>query len=274
MAENQNKLGFIGGGRMGEALIKGVLAAGLYRNDQIVVAEPDHRRRQILHEVYGVVVEADAGSLWEQCSVLILAVKPQIMDRVLKQNRAKITAQKHLLISIAAGIPLAFIEEALAPCPARVVRVMPNTPALVLAAASALSSGTYAGEDDLKLATNIFAAVGETVVLPESALDAVTGLSGSGPAYVFTFFEALIDAGVKVGLSREIAEVLARQTILGSMRLAAESSQTPAELRAMVTSPGGTTIAGLHVLERGAFRALIMDAVEAATRRSIELGRG
>lgn len=274
MADGQAKLGFIGGGQMGEALIRGVLAAGLYQPGDLMVAEPFTPRRELLATRYGVKVYEEAGPLWGLCPVLMLAVKPQIMGAVLEQAREWLDEQRHLLISIAAGTSLTFIEESLAPRQVRVIRVMPNTPALVLAGASALSAGKYATEQDLELAAKIFAAVGKTVLLPESAMDAVTGLSGSGPAYVFTFLEALIDAGVKVGLSREVAGILARQTIAGSLQLAEESQQSPAELRAMVTSPGGTTIAGLHVLERGAFRALVMDAVEAATRRSAELGGG
>lgn len=266
-------LGFIGGGQMAEALIKGVLAANLYRAEQILVAEPHGPRREVLRKNYGVTVEAEAGSLWDNCEVVVLAVKPRVVGVVLEQGRERI-GRRHLLISIAAGISLAFMEERLAPAEVRIVRVMPNTPALVLAAASALSAGRYAGADDLAAARRIFAAVGEAVILEEKLLDAVTGLSGSGPAYVFTFLEALIDAGVKVGLSREVAEILARRTILGSVQLAlAAPEKNPAALRAMVTSPGGTTIAGLHVLERGGFRGLIMDAVEAATRRSSELGQ-
>ncbi len=266
-------LGFIGGGQMAEALIKGVLAARLCRAEQIWVAEPHGPRREVLRESYGVRVQAGAGPLWDSCEVVILAVKPQVVGVVLEQDRERIGRQ-HLLISIAAGISLSFMEERLAPAEVRVIRVMPNTPALVLAAASALSAGRYAGADDLDTARRIFGAVGEVVVLEEKLLDAVTGLSGSGPAYVFTFLEALIEAGVKVGLSREVAELLARQTILGSVQLAlAAPEKNPAALRAMVTSPGGTTIAGLHVLERGGFRGLVMDAVESATQRSSELGR-
>jgi len=274
MASERQNLGFIGGGQMAEALIKGVLAAGLYRAEQIMVAEPHGPRREELVERHGVAVHPTAGPLLAACPVLILAVKPQVVAAVLEQYRGHL-GKDHLLISIAAGITLTFMEERLAPAPVRVIRVMPNTPALVLAAASALSPGRHAGEEDLRVAGRIFAAVGEVVVLEEKLLDAVTGLSGSGPAYVFTFLEALIDAGVKVGLSREVAEQLARQTILGSLQLVlATPEKNPAALRAMVTSPGGTTIAGLHVLEKGGFRGLIMDAVEAATQRSVELGRG
>ncbi len=272
MADGQANLGFIGGGQMGEALIRGVLATGLYQPQEIAVAEPSAQRRELLADRYGVLVYEKDEQLWEFCQVMILAVKPQIMGSILEQIREKVDGQKHLLISIAAGISLGFLEGGLAPGKARVIRVMPNTPALVLAGASALSPGSHVDDHDLKLAEKIFAAVGKAVILPESAMDGVTGLSGSGPAYVFTFLESLIDAGVKVGLSREVAGVLARQTIMGSMQLAEESRQSPADLRAMVTSPGGTTIAGLHALENGAFRGLVMDAVETAARRSRELG--
>ena len=272
MADGQANLGFIGGGQMGEALIRGVLAAGLYQPQEIAVAEPSAQRRELLADRYGVLVYEKDEQLWEFCQVMILAVKPQIMGSILEQIRGRVDGQKHLLISIAAGISLGFLEGGLAPGKARVIRVMPNTPALVLAGASALSPGSHVDDHDLKLAEKIFAAVGKAVILPESAMDGVTGLSGSGPAYVFTFLESLIDAGVKVGLSREVAGVLARQTIMGSLQLAEESQQSPADLRAMVTSPGGTTIAGLHALENGAFRGLVMDAVETAARRSRELG--
>ena len=159
----------------------------------------------------------------------------------------------------------------LAGCGCRFIRVMPNTPAIVLEGMSVLSPGARSTAEDMDLAKQIFAAVGASVVLDEGYLDAVTGLSGSGPAYVFTFIEALIDAGLKVGLSQPVARTLVLQTVLGATRLAMESDQHPAQLRAMVTSPGGTTIAGLHCLESAGFRGIIMDAVEAAARRSREL---
>lgn len=272
MKINKKNIGFVGGGLMAEALIKGIIAAGLYSAARIKVADPSPQRRELLSREYGVATVAGAEEIWGECPVVILAVKPQVVEPVLRGAASQINA-RHLLISIAAGVAIARMAAALAPTKARIIRVMPNTPAMVLAGASALSRGEYADEADLALAEKIFTAVGQSVVVDEAALDAVTGLSGSGPAYVFTFFEALIDAGVKVGLPRPTAELLARQTILGSIKLAAESGRSPAELRAMVTSPGGTTIAGLHALERGAFRSLVMDAVEAATRRSVELGQ-
>jgi len=184
----------------------------------------------------------------------------------------EVVNERHLVISIAAGVTISFIEGNLADTGCRVIRVMPNTPAIVQEAASALSSGVRATATDMETAQVIFDAIGQTVVVDETYLDAVTGLSGSGPAYVFSFIEALIDAGVKVGLPRPVAETLALQTVVGSVKLAMDTGDHPAQLRAMVTSPGGTTIAGLHVLERAGMQGIIMDAVEAATERSRHLG--
>lgn len=266
-------IGFVGGGRMAEALIQGIIKAGLFGPEQIVAADPDVNRRQLLSGQYGIKTFDEATEFIGECSTLVLAIKPQVMGQVLDSIKATIHAG-HLLISIAAGIPLAFMEARLSGCQCHLVRVMPNTPALVQEGASALSPGCLATGDDMKKARAIFDAVGRTVVLAESYLDAVTGLSGSGPAYVFSFIEALIDGGVKVGLNRADAQLLVLQTVLGSVKLAMESNEHPAQLRAMVTSPGGTTIAGLHELARAGFSGIIMDAVEAATRRSKELGQG
>ena len=264
------KIGFIGGGKMGEALIKGIIAAGVSTPDHILVVEPDEARRSHLAGSYGVIGQADSVLIWKSCTIVILAVKPQIMKKVLAASRDMVN-DRHLIISIAAGIPLAALEKGLAGR-GRLIRVMPNTPALVLEAATAISAGSRSTAADLQTATTIFEAVGKSVILEETYLDAVTGLSGSGPAYVFSFIEAMIDAGVKVGLGRDMAEKLALQTVLGSVKLAMSSQEHPAQLRAMVTSPGGTTIAGQHVLERAGFAGIIMDAVEAAVRRSRELG--
>jgi pyrroline-5-carboxylate reductase len=197
-------------------------------------------------------------------------VKPQILDQVLRQLTHELTRDK-LIISVAAGVPIAAIERRLHP-PMRVVRAMPNTPATVGAAATALALGEHATEADQAVAKTIFDSCGLTVVLEESQLDAVTGLSGSGPAYLFLIIEALADAGVKVGLSRRASMQLASQTVLGSAKLLIESGQHPGLLKDGVTSPGGTAIAGLHTLEAGGLRNVLMNAVEAATRRSRELG--
>lgn len=266
----QGKIGFLGGGRMAEALIKGILKAGLADAEKVVVVDPDSGRRKFLQETYSVSA-TEAQSSVVDCSIIILAVKPQVMGSLLDTCSIWMNSS-HLVISIAAGIPLSFIEGRLdSGC--RVVRVMPNTPALVLEGASALSGGVNVGSEDMETANRIFSAIGRSVMLAENYLDAVTGLSGSGPAYVFQFIESLIDGGVKVGLNRQDAQTLVLQTVLGSVKLAMESGEHPAQLKAMVTSPGGTTIAGLHELEKAGFTAGIMNAVEAATRRSEELGK-
>lgn len=265
------EIGFVGGGLMAEALIKGIVHAGLVEPGQVLVADPSAERRQHLQKVYAVTVYENAEAVFKACKIVILAVKPQIIAKVLGQYRSLIDSS-HLVISIAAGIPISVLEHCLGGSGCRVVRVMPNTPAIVQQGASALSAGPGTTPEDIAIAKGIFDAIGTSVVLDESLLDAVTGLSGSGPAYVFSFLEALIDGGVKVGLARPVAETLALQTVLGSVRLAMETKEHPAQLRAMVTSPGGTTIAGLHELEKGALRATVMNAVEAATCRAVELG--
>ena len=270
----QGNIGFIGGGRMGEALIQGLLKSGIITADRIVVTDPDADRRQLLADTYKIrAYDSDnSAQVLTDSATVILAVKPQVMESVL-QSFTKNIRSSHLLISIAAGIQLSFLDGILAETGCRLIRVMPNTPALVLEAASALSAGPRATEQDMETAVSIFNSIGKTVVLDEKDIDAVTGLSGSGPAYVFTFIEALIDAGLKVGLNRADAEILVMQTILGSVKLAISSKEHPAQLRAMVTSPGGTTIAGLHELEAAGFNGIIMNAVEAATERSKERGK-
>ncbi len=267
----KENIGFVGGGQMAEALIKGIIQAELADAERIYVVDPVESRRDFLNEKYGVNVSSRNDAVL-QAEVVILAVKPQIMGPVLAEIRGKVD-NGHLFISIAAGITLSFLEKGLHGTDSRVIRVMPNTPALVMAGASGLSSGKDVTDNDMRLAKYIFDAIGQSVVMAESYLDAVTGLSGSGPAYVFSFIEALIDAGLKVGLARNDAETLALQTVYGSVKLAMEKKEHPAALRAMVTSPGGTTIAGLHKLEKAGFQGIIMDAVEAATIRSRELGK-
>jgi pyrroline-5-carboxylate reductase len=268
----QGKIGFLGGGRMAEALINGIIKAGLFEDGQIVAVDPADERRQLLTDKFNVSTSGDASVLAD-CRIVVLAVKPQIMAGILQDQRQHFNKEQ-LVISIAAGISLAALEESLKGCQCRLIRVMPNTPALIMEGASALCGGGLASDDDLETAKTIFDAVGKSVVLSEAEIDAVTGLSGSGPAYVFSFIEAMIDGGVKVGLTREVAETLALQTVLGATRLAISTGEHPANLRAMVTSPGGTTIAGLHEMEKAGFQGIIMDAIEAATERSRELGRG
>jgi pyrroline-5-carboxylate reductase len=263
-------LAVIGAGNMAEALVRGVLRAGLLAPGAIAASDVVPERLRLFRDQFGIATDTDNAAIAAKADLVLLAVKPQVMGQVLQGLAPAVEGQ--LLISIAAGVPTHYIE-ARFPRAVRVVRVMPNTPALVLEGASALCAGSHATSEDLATARAIFEAVGRAVVLEESGLDAVTGLSGSGPAYVFVIIETLADAGVRVGLSRDVAQLLAAQTVLGSARMVLETGKHPAALKDMVTSPGGTTIAGLHALESGALRAALLDAVRAATERSRELGR-
>jgi len=261
--------GFIGTGNMAEALIRGLLGAGVAEASQIVGSEPRGERRKELSERYGIETLGDNVEVARRADILILSIKPQVMTRVLDEIGTQVKPSA-LVISIAAGIPLSVIEAHLPRV--RVVRTMPNTPALVEAGATAIAAGGHATGEDLEATRRIFDSVGMTVILEETQLDAVTGLSGSGPAYMFLIIEALADAGVKVGLSRYNAQALAAQTVLGSAKLLIETNEHPGRLKDMVTSPGGTAIAGLHTLEAGGLRTTLMNAVEVATSRSRELG--
>jgi pyrroline-5-carboxylate reductase len=262
-------IGFIGGGNMAEALIKGLHAGCVPANDMIV-SEPVGERREILQTRYGIRTVTDNLAVAEASDILIIAVKPQAASPVLTELAGAIRPGT-LLISIMAGVKSAAIE-AFFPSKLKVVRVMPNTPALVLEGATAVSAGTHADSTDLSLARRIFELVGKVYTVDEKLMDAVTGLSGSGPAYVLTIIEALSDAGVKNGLPRDVATGLAAQTLFGTARLLLETHEHPAVLREKVTSPGGTTIAGQQALEKGGLRAALMDAVDAAVARSRELG--
>ncbi len=264
-----SRFGFIGGGNMAEALIRGLLAGGV-APAAITVSEPLPQRAEFLRNSYTVGTTSDNREVIRKSDVVILAVKPQLWGAVHPQL-ADIVSRETLFISIMAGVSTAAMEAPFTE-KIRVTRVMPNTPALVLEGASAICAGHHALPGDLLLTQRIFQLVGKAYILDEKLLDAVTGLSGSGPAYVLTFLEALADAGVKQGLPRDVALGLAVQTVLGTAKLLLESGDHPALLKDKVTSPGGTTIAGLHVLEQKAFRGAVMDAVEAATRRSMELG--
>ena len=269
------KLGFIGGGNMAEAMIKGLLSASFIEAKNIFVSEPSEAKRDTLHAEYKIKVSADNRELVKKCDILILAVKPQIFQEVLVDICSLVDSDK-LVISIAAGVPISIIDDALRGDKNKkfsIVRTMPNTPALVQEGVTANASGKHVNKTDVKIAHRIFEAVGRTVDVEEDQLDAVTGLSGSGPAYIFMLIEALSDAGVKMGLSREVSTTLTIQTVLGSAKLARESGKHPGELKDMVTSPGGTTISGLHALEEGSLRTTLMNAVEDATLRSRELGQ-
>ena len=266
--QKDKRTGFIGGGNMAEAIIKGLLAGGVPATN-LAVSEPSDQRRAALFERYGVQAACDSAALCEASDTVIVAVKPQVCALALKEI-GRASAGK-LFISVMAGVKTSAIEGMLG-SDARVVRVMPNTPALVLEGATAISRGVHATDEDLSLTRRIFDMVGTTCVVEEKLLDTVTGLSGSGPAYVLTFIEALSDAGVKHGLTRDVATALAAQTVYGTAKLLLETREHPAVLRGNVTSPGGTTIAGMHSLERDGFRAATMNAVEAGVIRSKELG--
>jgi pyrroline-5-carboxylate reductase len=262
-------LAIIGGGKIGEALLSGLLR-GSYSAQHVRVVERSPNRGQELTERYGVAVVSVAEAVRASRTVLI-AVKPQDIDELLAEL-AKHVGPEHLLVSVAAGIPTARIEQALPPGPA-VVRCMPNTPALVDEAMTAVCAGSHADEAHLAEAEQLLSAVGRVVRVPESQLDAVTALSGSGPAYFFFLVEAMIDAGILLGLPRGLAEQLIVQTLVGSAVMLRDSGEHPVRLREAVTSPAGTTIAAIRELERHGVRAAFLSAIEAASLRSAELGR-
>jgi pyrroline-5-carboxylate reductase len=266
-----NTVGVIGAGNMAEALIRGLVRGGHVPAERIVASAPRPERLEELRAAYGIAVTQDNREVARAAELCLLATKPQILDKVLREVGAELRPGT-LVISVAAGIHTETIEAAVAEG-VRVVRAMPNTPALVGAGATAVAGGTHASTADLAAARAVFDAVGITVVLDEHHLDAVTGLSGSGPAYIFLILEALADAGVKVGLSRRDAQKLAAQTVMGSAKLLLETDEHPGRLKDMVTSPGGTAIAGLHTLEEGGLRTTLINAVETATKRARELGK-
>jgi pyrroline-5-carboxylate reductase len=268
-AENK-KIGFIGTGKMGEALIKGILYAGLVPPENIFASDVDFAKLQSLEKEYKISICRDNCAAVVDSDIVVIAVKPQIVPAVLKEIKDSI--KKQLIISIASGVTIETYENAL-PRGTKVVRVMPNIAAIVKEAASAISLGSAVSKEDASLAALIFNAIGRTVMLPEHLMDAVTGLSGSGPAYIFTIIEALADGGVHEGLDRNTAKLLAAQTVLGAARMVLENGSHTAQLKDMVTSPGGTTIRGLRVMEKRGVRIAMMDAVIAACERSKELGK-
>lgn len=269
MLEQVKSIGFVGGGNMAEAIIKGLLEGG-YPAGGIAFYEPNKPRRDEVQQNYGIVAtEANEGLV--ACSdIIVLAVKPQVVELVVGEMTSAFSDDK-LLVSILAGVTTARLEALLGGKP-RVVRTMPNTPALVGAGAAALCPGKYVGENDLAIACSIFESLGSAKIVSEAQMDAVTGLSGSGPAYVYTMIEALADGGVQEGLPRDVAHALAVQTVLGAAKMVQETGAHPAQLRDQVCSPGGTTISGVRALEDGGIRAALMAAVSAAAKRSRELG--
>jgi pyrroline-5-carboxylate reductase len=265
-------IGFVGAGAMGEALMKGIVEAGLVKPEAIHAFDVRTERMTELSQRYGIRCAKDNSDIVRHADVVILAVKPQIMGLVLSDIRPELS-RRHLTISIAAGVSTARLRETLG-LEARLIRVMPNTPALVLEGVTAIAKGHGLEGGDLETAEALFGAVGKVVVLDEELMDAVTGLSGSGPGYVAIVIESLADGGVKMGLDRATAMILATQTVLGAARLLSQTGLHPGALKDMVSSPGGTTIAGIAALEEGGLRTTLITAVERATLRSRELGRG
>jgi len=263
-------LGFLGAGNMAGAIIDGLLHGKVLPPERIVASDAKRERLDVLRKLRAIRTTDDNHALVRECDVIVLAVKPQVIDKVLTEVGPLVRADQ-LVVSVAAGVPIEAIEGRL-PSGSHVVRAMPNTPATVQAGATAIAGGEHASDADLGVARELFEAVGRVVTLDESLLDAVTGLSGSGPAYIMLIIEALADGGVKVGLHRDTAMLLAAQTVFGSAKLLLETGEHPGRLKDMVTSPGGTAIAGLHTLESGGLRTTLIDAVEVATKRAGELG--
>ena len=265
------KIGFIGSGNMGEALISGLVLSKAANPENIICSDIAEDLLEEIQTKYKVSTTTDNIEVAEKSEIIVYATKPQILGSVLKET-APALDQSKLVISIAAGVPLAAIAAGLQK-ELRLIRVMPNICAFVKESATAIAAGEYASKEDVALARAIFDSVGVTVFIQENVLmDAFTGLSGSGPAYIFTIVDAMADAGVKMGLSRKDSLFLSTQTILGSAKLLLESKEHPGQLKDRVASPGGTAIVGIHTLEQGGLRTTLINAVESAAKRSKELG--
>jgi pyrroline-5-carboxylate reductase len=265
------KIAVIGAGNMGTALLRGILASDWAQKSNLAASRPKKQKASALSRKLGIRITADNLGAAKDSGIVILAVKPQILESVLLEIRPALT-QEHLVLSIAAGFSTSRIESILS-LPIPVIRAMPNVAAVVRLSATVLCVGRYATRAHVAQANKIFESIGLVVELPEYQLDAVTGLSGTGPMYVFQIIEGLSDAGVRVGLSRDVSTALTIQTVLGAAKMAEVLKTHPGILKDLVTSPGGTAIAALHSLERNKLRAILMDAVEVAAARSKELGQ-
>lgn len=267
----KKRIGFIGSGNMGEALVSGLVLSQATQPENIFCSDIDPELLAAIKDKYHVNVTQSNLEVIRQSDIVVYATKPQILGMVLKETAPALDDSK-LIISIAAGVPLAAIAIGLQK-KLRLIRAMPNICAFVKESATAIAAGEYVLENDVAEARAIFNSVGKTVFIHENVLmDAFTGLSGSGPAYIFTIVDAMADAGVKMGLSRKDALFLSSQTVLGSARMLLESREHPGQLKDRVASPGGTAIAGIHTLEQGGLRTTLINAVESATKRSRELG--
>jgi pyrroline-5-carboxylate reductase len=264
------KIAFVGAGQMTEAIIGGLVAGNVCHSERVWATDPVPARCDRLKSQFAVLVGSDNRQAVAWADAVVLAVKPQVIAQVLEEIGGDLS--RVLVISIAAGVTIQTIMNQ-APGTTRVIRAMPNIPALVREGVTALAWSGPLAEEDKEVAGTLFQAVGRVIPVEERLMDAVTGLSGSGPAFVFQAIEALADGGVKMGLPRHTAQILAAQTVFGAAKMVLESGDHPAKLKDRVASPGGTTIAGLHRLEEGRFRATLMGAVEAATKRSQELAR-
>jgi pyrroline-5-carboxylate reductase len=270
MNANEGKIGFIGAGNMATAMVKGLTRSGLYTPDQLLASDPDESKIRAISETFGLKGSANNQALVSDCAIIVLAIKPQVIREVLEEIKEDVR-DDHLVISIAAGIPIKLIQAFIGPG-IPVIRVMPNTPALIQKGISALAPGKAATPDHVDTAKVIFDAVGETVIVQEEMMDAVTALSGSGPGFLYRIMECFVEAGVLLGFDTEISRRLVIQTFLGATQLAGESGKTLSELREMVTSPGGTTEAGLAVFAGKDLEGLIQEVLEAAHQRGVELG--
>ncbi len=267
----EKKIGFIGSGNMGEALVSGLVLSKAAKPENIICSDIDEDLLKDVKDKYGVNTTTDNMVVAQKSDIVIYCTKPQILGMVLKQTAPALNTSK-LIISIAAGVPLAAIASGLHQ-DLRLIRVMPNICAFVKESATAIAAGEFATKDDIALARAIFDSVGKTVFIQENVLmDAFTGLSGSGPAYIFVIVDAMADAGVKMGLSRKDSLFLSTQTVLGAAKLLLESKEHPGQLKDRVASPGGTAIAGIHTLEQGGLRTTMINAIESASKRSKELG--
>jgi len=281
MEQHATSIGFIGGGNMGEALIGAVLASGVFAREMVWVSDPRSERMAFLQSTYGIQATSDNAALFRQCGVVVMAVKPQQMSQALAQITASGDygdAGRKVVLSIAAGYPIRKIESALygplsesQQSDMPIIRVMPNTPALVLTGMSGMSLNRHATPQDRQLAVQVLESMGKVIEFEEKQLDAVTALSGSGPAYVFYLAEAMIAAGIRVGLSAEDSAVLTIQTVKGAVALMEASDESPQALREKVTSPGGTTAAALSVFKERDFKDTVIEAIRAATARAAEL---
>jgi len=264
------KIGFIGAGNMAEAMIKGIINTGLYTADEIIASEVYEPRRKYIAEALGIEVHEENTMIAKSTKFIVLSVKPQQINEVMASIKGSLT-KDHLIMSIAAGVTLATLEST---APSRFIRVMPNQPCMVLASASAYSRGSTATSADCETVEKVLNAVGISYEVKEGLLDAVTGLSGSGPAYAYMMIEALSDGGVLLGLPRDVATRLAAQTLLGAAKTILETGEQPGKMKDVVCSPGGTTIEAVRVLEESGLRAALINAVKASAMRSKELGKG